>query len=127
MLYMGVSVICTSNGDDCILIVERLTFCQDFPCLLLRDALDLLQYPTGGIGNRLDGVEASINNQLDVTLGKSGNTLGSTVSSFHTRLFHFRKLSVPLEQKVVLGRQDLACRYRLPYWRTHRTPRCSTS
>ena len=57
------------------IIANTLTFCKNLASLLLRNALNLLQYPTWRVGDRLDSVEATIDDQLNVTLRKSTNTL----------------------------------------------------
>ena len=51
------------------------TFCENLASLLLRDTLYSLQYPTRGICNRLDCVEAAIDDELYVPLGKTGYAL----------------------------------------------------
>ena len=56
-------------------VMEICTFCQDLGGLLFRDTLDLLENSAWRIGNRLDRVIASIDNQLDVSLRETCYTL----------------------------------------------------
>lgn len=56
------------------------TFLEDFVCLLLRDALDLLEVPPWCVSHRLDRVVASIYYELNVALGETAETLFTEVS-----------------------------------------------
>lgn len=53
----------------------RITFCQDFSCLLLRDTLDLLEQSSWCIGDRFNRIVPSINDQLNISFRKSCDTL----------------------------------------------------
>ena len=53
----------------------NLTFCKDFGGFLLRNALDLLQSPSRGVGDGLDGLKAAVDDQLDITLCETRKTL----------------------------------------------------
>lgn len=61
------------------------TFGQDLAGLLFRDTLDLLEDPARCVGNGLDSVETTVYNQLDVALGKAGNTLRATTDEHGSR------------------------------------------
>ena len=50
-------------------------FCKDLGSLLLRNALHLLEGPSRGVGDGLDGLKAAVDNQLDITLRETRETL----------------------------------------------------
>lgn len=54
---------------------ENYTLCEDLSGLLLGDALDLLEDPAGGVGNRFDSVKATVNDQLNIALGEARHAL----------------------------------------------------
>jgi hypothetical protein len=85
------------------------TLCQYLCCLLLGDALDLLENSSWSVGNRLDGVVASIDNQLNVTLCQTRNTLKDTNIS-HVSVLCGHPDLLPA-RKVALVPQVLRLRY----------------
>lgn len=57
-------------------MVEDLpTFLEDLVCFLLGYAFDLLQVPPRRVSHRLDSVVSPIYDELDITLGETGQTL----------------------------------------------------
>lgn len=53
------------------------TFLENLAGLLLRDALDQLQRPSGCVGDRFDGIVAGIDEKLDIAFGQSREALSS--------------------------------------------------
>lgn len=51
------------------------TFLEDLVCLLLRNALDLLEVPSWRVSHRLNSIVAAIYNELYVTFGETTKTL----------------------------------------------------
>lgn len=51
------------------------TFLEDLVCLLLGYAFNLLQVPPRRVSHGLDGVVSPIYDELDITLGETGQTL----------------------------------------------------
>jgi hypothetical protein len=68
MLETVLAVVMKRNSEPC-------TLCQYLGCLLLRDPLDLLQDSARCVCNRLNGIVAAIDDQLDVSLCKTSYSL----------------------------------------------------
>jgi hypothetical protein len=85
------------------------TLCQYLCCLLLGDTLDLLENSSWSVCNRFDGVVASINDQLNITLCQTRNTLkGTNISHVSVLCDHPDLLP---ERKVALAPRVLRLHY----------------
>jgi len=53
----------------------KLTLGKNFGSFLFRDTLDLFQSSSWGVCNRLDSVEASLHDKLDISFGEAIDSL----------------------------------------------------
>lgn len=102
-----------------------LTFGKDLSGFLFRNALDLLEHSSRGVCDRLDGIEATLDDELDVSLCKSGNSLKWPISYREKRGSRWTLGTSSAESGV--GAPGPVVRFSSPLWLPPKSSTCVIS